>query len=324
MPIAFDAHDLAATRQANRRLARLPRLKLQNSIHRALVQGLIVFAGRFGPDLAARRGVKSEDRTVSALGRTARVRILRPPGPLKGLHLYIHGGGWTIGSASLDDAQNAVLAIEAGVAVVSVEYRLTPAHSFTDGIDDCETAARWALESGLAEFGGDRMTIGGESAGGHLAAVTILRLRDAGVGFDRVAGAVLTYGCYDLGGSEMRRRAGRETLVLHGPTLTKVVEKVTGLGMEARRDPALSPLYADLSGLPPALFIVGTRDPLQEDSERMQAKWEQQSGRAELVIVPEAAHGFNHQSNSTADKTNAYIRVWVAGRFAAGTGFSPA
>jgi acetyl esterase/lipase len=92
--------------------------------------------------------------------------------------------------------------------------------------------------------------------------------------------------------------------------------------MGARLDPGLSPLYADLSGLPPALFIVGTRDPLQEDSERMQAKWEQQSGRAELVIVPEAAHGFNHQSNSTADKCNAYIRAWIAERFAASTGFS--
>jgi acetyl esterase/lipase len=322
MPITFDEDDLAATRRANRTLARLPRLKLQSPVHRALAQGLIVLAGRFGPDLAGKRGVKAEDRTVTALGRSVRVRILRPPGPLKGIHVYIHGGGWTIGSASLDDAQNAELAIQTGVVVASVEYRLTPAHRFTDGIDDCETAARWALETGLAEFGVDRMTIGGESAGGHLAAVTILRLRDAGIRFDRVAGAVLTYGCYDLGGSEMRRHAGPETLVLHGPTLTRVVEKVTGLDMDARRNPALSPLYADLSGLPPALFIVGTRDPLQEDSERMQAKWEQQSGRAELIIAPEAAHGFNHQSNSTADKTNAYIRTWAAERFAAPSGFS--
>jgi acetyl esterase/lipase len=322
MPITFDEHDLAATRRSNRTLARLPRLKLQSPIHRALAQGLIVLADRFGPDLAAKRGIKAETRIVTALGRSAQVRILRPPGPLKGTHVYIHGGGWTIGSASLDDAQNAELAIKAGVVVVSVEYRLTPAHSFTDGIDDCETAARWVLETGTAEFGIDRMTIGGESAGGHLAAVTMLRLRDAGVLFNRVAGAVLTYGCYDLGGSEMRRHAGPETLVLHGPTLTKVVEKVTGLDLEARRDPSLSPLCADLSGLPPALFIVGTRDPLQEDSERMQAKWEQQSGRAELVIVPEAAHGFNHQSNSTADKCNAYIRAWIAERFAASTGFS--
>ena len=263
---------------------------------------MIVLAGKFGPDLAARSGVSAENRTVAALGRTARVRILRPPGPVKGVHVYIHGGGWTIGSASLDDTQNAALAIAAGVVVVSAEYRLAPGHRFVDGIDDCETAARWALESGMAEFGVDRMTIGGESAGGHLAAVTLLRLRDAEIRFDRVAGAVLT----------------------HGPTLSRVIEKVTGLDLETRRDPTLSPLYADLSGLPPALFIVGTRDPLQEDSERMQAKWQQQSGRAELVIVPEAAHGFNHQSNSTAAKTNAYIGAWVDRLVAPATGFSAA
>ena len=324
MPIAFDDSDLEATRKANRVLARLPRLKLQSPLHRAFVQGVIVLAGKFGPDLAARSGVSAENRTVAALGRTARVRILRPPGPVKGVHVYIHGGGWTIGSASLDDTQNAALAIAAGVVVVSAEYRLAPGHRFVDGIDDCETAARWALESGMAEFGVDRMTIGGESAGGHLAAVTLLRLRDAEIRFDRVAGAVLTYGCYDLGGSEMRRNAGPDTLVLHGPTLSRVIEKVTGLDLETRRDPTLSPLYADLSGLPPALFIVGTRDPLQEDSERMQAKWQQQSGRAELVIVPEAAHGFNHQSNSTAAKTNAYIGAWVDRLVAPATGVSAA
>lgn len=324
MPIAFDDRDLEATHQANRVLARMPRLKLQSPIHRNLAQGLIALAGWLGPDLAAKRGVHAEDRTVAALGRTARVRILRPPGPLRGVHVYIHGGGWTIGSARLDDGLTADLAMGAGVAVVSVEYRLTPAHRFADGIDDCETAARWVLDTGLAEFGVERMTIGGESAGGHLAAVTILRLRDAGFRFDRVAGAVLTYGCFDLGGSEMGRHAGRDTLVLHSPTLTKVLEKVTGLDAAARRDPGLSPLFADLSGLPPALFLVGTRDPLQEDSERMHAKWAALSGDAELVIIPQAAHGFNHQTNSAADKANAYIGEWVGQRFASATGFSGA
>jgi acetyl esterase/lipase len=324
MPIVYDDKDLEATREANRFLARMPRLRLHNPIHRNLVQGLIRLAGLLGPDIAAKRGVRTEERTVAALGRTVRVRILRPAGAVRGLHLYIHGGGWTIGSARLDDALSADVAIAAGAVVVSVEYRLAPANPFAACLDDCETAARWALESGMAEFGVDRMTVGGESAGGHLAAMTVLRLRDAGFRFDRVAGAVLTYGCFDLGGSEMRRRAGPETLVLHGPTLTRVVEKMTGLDMEARRDPGLSPLYADLKGLPPALLIVGTRDPLQEDSERMAAKWAEQSGNAELVIVPEAAHGFNHQANSTAAKTNAYISQWIAGRLGAPTGFSGA
>jgi acetyl esterase/lipase len=316
MTIGFEDRDLAATRKANGFLARVPRLRLQSPIHRTLIQGLLAFGSWAGPDLAARAGVATEECAVTALGRTARVRILRPPGVLHGVHVHIHGGGWTIGNARMDDAMNAQLALGIHVAVVSVDYRLIPAFAFTDCIDDCETAARWVLEAGARIFGTDRMTIGGESAGGHLAAATILRLRDAGVGFDRVKGAALTYGCYDLGGTEMRRRAGPETLVLHGPTMSRILDKARGITADNRRDPALSPLYAELSGLPPALFVVGTRDPLQEDSELMYAKWVRQSHNAQLAIVPEAAHGFNKQANSTAEKTNAFIRAWVGRQLA--------
>lgn len=316
MPIEFDDADLAATRKANAFLARMPRLRLQSALHRNLIQGALALAGRFGPDLAARAGVETEERTVSAIGRTARVRILRPPGPLHGVHVHIHGGGWTIGSARMDDVMNAQLALGIHVAVVSVEYRLIPAFAFTDCIDDCETAARWVLETGRENFGVERMTIGGESAGGHLAAATILRLRDSGVHFDRVKGAVLTYGCYDLGGTEMRSRAGPETLVLHGPTMHRILDKARGIPDRNRRHPSVSPLYNPLTGLPAALFVVGTRDPLQEDTELMYAKWVKESHNAELVVVPEAAHSFNHMTNGTAEKTNAYIRQWIGRQLA--------
>jgi len=311
MPIAFDDADLAATRKANEFLVRIPRLRLQSAFHRNLVQGLMALGNRFGPDFAAKAGMAVEERTVNALGRTARVRILRPPGPLHGVHVHIHGGGWTIGDARMDDAMNARLALGIHVAVVSVDYRLIPAFAFTDCIDDCETAARWVLDTSKETFGVERVTIGGESAGGHLAAATILRLRDAGDRFDRIKGAALTYGCYDLGGTEMRRRAGPETLVLHGPTMSRILDKARGIPGQNRRDPSVSPLYNPLTGLPPALFVVGTRDPLQEDTELMYAKWVRESHNAELVIVPEAAHGFNKQANSTAKKTNAYIRHWI-------------
>jgi len=316
MTIAFDDSDLAGTRKANERLDRMPRLRLHSGVHRNLIQGLLAFANLVGPNIAAKAGLAVEDRTVAALGRTARVRILLPSGPLHGVHVHIHGGGWTIGNARMDDTMNTQLALGIHVAVVSVDYRLIPAHAFTDCIDDCETAARWVLDAGAETFGTDRMTIGGESAGGHLAAATILRLRDAAVRFDRVKGAALTYGCYDLGGTDMRRRAGPETLVLHGPTMSRILDKARGVTAENRRDPRLSPLYADLTGLPPALFVVGTRDPLQEDTELMYAKWVQQSHNAELAIVPEAAHGFNKQVNSTAEKTNAFIRAWIGRRLA--------
>jgi acetyl esterase/lipase len=321
MPIAFDDQNLAATRAANARLARMPRLRLHNPLLRMALQSLVPAAGLLMRGIPGRFGLKVEDRTVQARGRSVRVHILLPPGPLTGAHLHIHGGGWTIGSASQDDGMNAALAAEHKVAVVSVEYRLYPSVTIPAMIDDCETAARWLLDSYLPELGVERMTIGGESAGGHLAAATILRLRDAGTRFGQVAGAALTYGCYDLGGTPMRENLGPDTLVLHGPTLSRIVAKATGLERAARRAPALSPLHADLHGLPPALFIVGTRDPLQQDSELMYDKWQREAGNAELNIVPEAAHGFNKLQNSTAEKTNAYVRHWIDARLApAGAG----
>ena len=314
MPIDFDQCDLEETRRVNRRLAHLPRLRLHHPIHRTVMQSLTKLGGRLMADLPRKFGIEAEDRTVGALGGTARVRILRAPGPPRGVHLHIHGGGWTIGDAQMDDPINAQLAAERGITVVSVDYRLIPAAPFSAVLDDCEIAARWALEEGLDELAGERMTIGGESAGAHLAAVTLLRLRDRARDFARVAGAALTYGCYDLGATNRRRHAGPETLVLYGPTLTRLADKATGLEPEARRAPSLSPLHADLDRLPPALFIVGDKDPLQEDSELMHAKWAEWSGQAELIIVPEAPHGFNHMRTSVARKANAYVRAWIARR----------
>jgi len=193
--------------------------------------------------------------------------------------------------------------------VVSVDYRLIPAFAFTDCIDDCETAARWVLESGAgysARPHDHRGESPASSGGGHDPA-----LRDAGAGFDRVKGAALTYGCYDLSGTDMRRRAGPETLVLHGPTMSRILDKARGI-TPTIGDPALSPLYADLSGLPPALFVVGTRDPLQEDTELMYAKWVRQSHNAQLGSSGGGAW-LQQQANSTAEKTNAFIRGWMGG-----------
>jgi acetyl esterase/lipase len=110
--------------------------------------------------------------------------------------------------------------------------------------------------------------------------------------------------------------APRETLLLHAPSMDRLMDIVTGgISTAARRDPALSPLYADLSHLPPALFVVGTGDPLIDDSVLMHAKWNTANANAELEIVPEAPHGFNRFASSTARKANAYTRAWIGARF---------
>jgi acetyl esterase/lipase len=89
------------------------------------------------------------------------------------------------------------IADNTGQAIVAVEYRLAPEHPYPAGPDDCETAAAWLVQNAKKEFGTDALTIGGESAGGHLTAVTILRMRDRH-GYTGFRGANIVYGAFDL------------------------------------------------------------------------------------------------------------------------------
>jgi acetyl esterase/lipase len=114
---------------------------------------------------------RATDRSIATEQGEITVRVVTVPEP-SGVYLHIHGGGWTLGRHSHQDRLLTAIADGANVAVVSVDYRLAPEHPFPAGPDDCEAAAVWLIEHALAEFGSDRLTIGGESAGGHLAALT--------------------------------------------------------------------------------------------------------------------------------------------------------
>jgi acetyl esterase/lipase len=200
------------------------------------------------------------------------------------------------------------------VAVVSVDYRLFWRTPLSGLIDDCVTAARWTLDVGLPDYRDLPAFILGESAGGHLAAATLVRLRAWPALLARLAGAVMYYGVYDLSGSPSVRRAGPETLVLDGPGMADALGMLTpGLDEAGRRDPAWSPLYADLAGLPPALMIVGAIDPLLDDTVDMAARWGAVAP-VELQVVPEAPHGFIHFKTPLAGIVLAHVRRWVAAR----------
>jgi acetyl esterase/lipase len=183
------------------------------------------------------------------------------------------------------------IARAARATVVSVEYRLAPEHPYPAGPDDCEAAALWLAENAQREFGAAPLAIGGESAGAHLSAVTLLRLRDKH-GATPFAAANLVYGCYDLGFTPSVRNWGERNLVLSTP----IIEWFTNhfVPDRARRASAdASPLHANLAGLPPALFTVGTLDPLLDDTLFMAQRWLAAGNRAELAIYPGGVHGFN-------------------------------
>ena len=231
------------------------------------------------------------DRTIDGPAGPIRLRTFPRDEP-DAVMLHIHGGAWMAGTPESIDLLNEIIADQCNVAVVSVDYRLSPEHPYPAGPDDCEAAAAWLLDHAAAEFGSDRLLIGGESAGAHLAAVTLLRMRDKHDAISRFLGANLVFGAYDLSRTPSQRGVGVEvgSDILDG-TVWVLDLFLPGMTDEQRRDPDVSPLYADLHDMPPALFSVGTNDHLLDDTLFMAARWEAAGNRSELLVYPETPHG---------------------------------
>lgn len=193
------------------------------------------------------------------------MRLYRPDRPA-GVAVVFHGGGWMVGSRDSFDATSRHLALDSGLAIVSVEYRLAPEHPFPAAVEDAWTATRWVAENSNA-LGVDtsRLVVLGESAGGNLAAVVALMARDAG--FPKIRLQVLVYPAVDarLQGSALDQFAEgylqTKRDVLHA-------FRTYGLGSivdasDWRLSPLLAPLHADVA---PALIISAECDAMRDDS----------------------------------------------------------
>jgi len=238
-----------------------------------------------------------EARTIEIDGPGGAIplRVVHPEGGRDGTFLHIHGGGWTLGGHDQQDPLLAQTARETGLTVLSVGYRLAPEHPYPAAPDDCEAAALWLLgEQAQAAIGqSGRLVIGGDSAGAHLTALTLLRLRDRHGITGAFGAAVMRYGQFDLSLTPSQRLWGDRNLVLSEPITRWFGDNfLHGRDSEQRRDPAISPLFAELSGMPPAIFTVGSLDPLLDDTLFMEARWRAAGHTTELHVWPEAPHGF--------------------------------
>ena len=217
-----------------------------------------------------------------------------------------------MGSRRSSDQTNWRIAQECNVAVVSPEYRMAPEHQYPAGHDDCEAVAVWLLEHGARELGSDRLLIGGESAGGHIAAVTVLRFRDRHGAADRLFGANLNCGVYDITGTPSRHLPPPENDVLAVGSGGSDASALTYFDSTTNlRDPDVSPLYADLRGLCPALFTVGTDDTLLDDSAFMAARWELAGNETELAIYPHGPHGVTGSASEMGRRAQARVEDFI-------------
>ncbi|MAX19331.1 MAG: hypothetical protein CL709_05690 [Chloroflexi bacterium] len=253
----------------------------------------------------------AEERVIETAGGGLSVRVFVPD-TVKGVYLHIHGGGWVLGRAHHQDIRLEEIAKECSAAVVSIDYRLAPEHPYPAGPDDCEAAAVWLVENAKSEFGADNIVIGGESAGGHLSVSTMLRMRDKH-DYTGFKGANLLYGVYDLSMTPSQANWGDRTLILSTPIMAWFYDHY--VPEDIRRDPDVSPIYATLTGMPRALFTVGTLDPLLDDTLFMHARWATAGIESELEVYPGAVHGFDGFPTDQAGQANSRINGFITDIF---------
>ena len=234
------------------------------------------------------------DITVGGRAGSIPVRVVRPDAEARGIYIHIHGGGHTLGAHDMQDVLLKAFANATGMVAASIGYRLAPEDPYPAGPNDCEDAALEIVRRGSALLDAPAVfAIGGESAGANLSLVTLLRLRDNHDAAGEISAANLVYGGYDLTGTPSVRLWSQDLILSQANIHWFTENYVAHVPLEERRAADISPLYAELSGLPPALFTVGTQDPLLDDSLFMAARWRAAGGVAELAVYPEGIHAFN-------------------------------
>ena len=243
-----------------------------------------------GPAMAERRDLTIPGRRGAIPARLYVPSSAASTVPSAGI-LYLHGGGFVIGSPDTHDRLTRELAAGSGARVLSLHYALAPEHPYPAALDDCVDAARW-LAAHAPELGMDatRLGIGGDSAGANLSAATILRLREerAPVTF---RAALLLYGWFTDEETASMRAWGDRDFILSKPVMDWFFEQYAGK-VTGRNDPYLTPMLGDLRGFPPSVLVVGTLDPLLDDSQLFAAALEKAGVPTTLHVFEDGPHAF--------------------------------
>ncbi|WP_329172125.1 alpha/beta hydrolase [Streptomyces sp. NBC_01477] len=257
------------------------------------------------------------ERSFPGPGGKLTARVYRPSAerPLPAL-LYYFGGGWTLGSIDTADVLCRTLAAEAGCLVVTVGYRLAPEHPFPAAVHDCHAALRWVAEC-AGDLGADpaRLAVGGDSAGGNLAAAVTLLARAAG---DLpLAAQLLVYPNTDQLADDGSMRDNADPWLFNHHSVAWYARHYLAPGADAA-DPLASPLRADdLSGLPPALVITAEYDPLRDQGEAYARRLAEAGVPVQLNRYLGMAHGFFAMAGTVdaASTANRQAADYLRGRF---------
>lgn len=204
-----------------------------------------------------------------------------------GVMLYLHGGAYALGSVNAHREFLSRLTTAIGKRILAIDYRLAPEHPYPAAVEDAVTAYRWLLEQGIAPA---QIVIAGDSAGGGLTLAALLALRDDGQPLPAGGVCISPWTDLALTGGSMREKADAE-LVLDRESLAMFAALYAG--DQPLTNPLISPLYADLTGLPPLLVQVGTDEILLDDSLRFAQKAEAAGVEVELTVWDGMFHVFH-------------------------------
>jgi acetyl esterase/lipase len=250
-----------------------------------------------------------EDLVVDADDHPLPIRVFRPvdaAGPVPTL-LWLHGGGWVLGSLDGCDRTCRRLTSAAGCVTVAVDYRLAPEHPFPAGLDDCTAALAWVHEH-AGTLGGrpDAIVVGGDSAGGNLTAATALRARDESG--PPIALQVLVYPVTDFDPDTPSMHANAEGFLLTRDIMAWFYDQY--LPADQRTDPYAAPFQAaSLAGLPPALVIVAGHDPLHDEGVAYARRLAADGVPTTLSSYPGHFHGFAVMTRFLADARRAETEI---------------
>jgi epsilon-lactone hydrolase len=200
--------------------------------------------------------------------------------------LYLHGGGYVIGSINTHRRLAYDISAASGARVLVIDYRLAPEHPFPAAVDDAATAWRWLLQQ---RFATSRLAIAGDSAGGGLTLATLVNLRDQKLGLPACAVAISPWVDLEGVGDSITARAAQDPMVQKDGLLW-----MAGLYLNGKdaKTPLAAPLHADLKGLPPILVQVGTAETLLDDATRLAEKLHAAGVDVRLAVWPNMLHVF--------------------------------
>jgi acetyl esterase/lipase len=198
--------------------------------------------------------------------------------------LYLHGGGYVMGSINTHRAMVARISRAAKAKALALDYRLAPENPFPAAVEDATAAYTWLLAQGYKP---NKIVVAGDSAGGGLTLATLLALRDAKTPLPAAAVPISAWSDMEGTGASMKTRASRDPMVANG-SLFDMAKAYVGDG--DRKHPHASPLHGDYSGLPPILLQVGDAEILLDDSTRVAEKAKAAGVKVDLEVWPDMVH----------------------------------